>query len=339
MLFLDEGIEKLLNVAIHDEVEAVEGEADPVVGEPVLGEVVRADFFAPIAGADLTFSEFTTLFSEPLLLGLVQFGAQDSHGLELVLLLAALVLAGDDNPAGSVNDADGGFVLLHVLATGTAAAKCGDFEIFLVDFKVAFLGFGQNGDGDGAGVDTALRLGCGDALDAVDAALVLEAAVGSAAVNFEHDAGHTADSTFFHFDDFGFPAAPFGVTGVHAEDLGGEQTGFVAAGGAADLDDDVFLVIRVFGQEHDFELVFEGGQVFAGGVELGLGEVVHLGVPEEGFALFDVVLSSEVVANDGHDVFQFGFGAAETFEFGGVAERVRIVQLRLDFLVSFQDFA
>jgi len=49
---------------------------------------------------------------------LIELCSKDRHGLELVLKLAALVLAGDDDSAGFVNDADRRLVLLHVLATG-----------------------------------------------------------------------------------------------------------------------------------------------------------------------------------------------------------------------------
>ena len=45
--------------------------------------------------------------------------------------------------------------------------------------------FGQDDDGRGRGVDPAGRLGGRDALDAVDAALELQAAVGAVAVDLD----------------------------------------------------------------------------------------------------------------------------------------------------------
>ena len=38
---------------------------------------------------------------------------------------------------------------------------------------------------------------------------------------------------------------PFGVAGVHAVEVGGEERGFLAALAGADLDDDVLLIERV----------------------------------------------------------------------------------------------
>ncbi len=48
-------------------------------------------------------------------------------------------------------------------------------HVVLVDVDLDLVDLGQDGDGGGGGVDAALRLGGGDALDAMDAALVLAA--------------------------------------------------------------------------------------------------------------------------------------------------------------------
>ena len=101
-----------------------------------------------------------------------QAGAQDVEGLFLVLLLAAPVLAADDHAGGDVEDLDGGIGGVDALAAGAAGAADFDADFVGLEFEIDFLGLGQDGDGGGGGVDAALRLGGGDALDAVDAALV-----------------------------------------------------------------------------------------------------------------------------------------------------------------------
>src|SRR5512145_2811157 len=47
-----ERVEDLVEVAVHDRVDAVEREVDPVVGDAALREVVGADALAPVARAD-----------------------------------------------------------------------------------------------------------------------------------------------------------------------------------------------------------------------------------------------------------------------------------------------
>src|SRR5207245_1756360 len=43
---------QLVEIAVHDLVELVQGKIDPVIGDPVLREVVGANLGGPIAGAD-----------------------------------------------------------------------------------------------------------------------------------------------------------------------------------------------------------------------------------------------------------------------------------------------
>ncbi len=52
----DERVDDGLQAAFHDEVELVEGEADAVIGEAILREVLSANLLAAIAGADLLFA-------------------------------------------------------------------------------------------------------------------------------------------------------------------------------------------------------------------------------------------------------------------------------------------
>ena len=117
--------------------------------------------------------------------------------------------------------------------------------------------FGQDGDGSGRGVDTALRFRLGHALDAVDAAFVLEAAVCAAAAHFEDDLLEAAEVALVGVEDFDRPAVALGVAAVHAVEVAGEERCFVAAGGGTDLDDDVFFVERVFRDEGAAESFFE----------------------------------------------------------------------------------
>ena len=54
-----------------------------------------------------------------------------------------------------------------------------------------------------------------------------------------------------------FQPVALGVAGVHAEEVGREERGLVAAGAGADLEDRVLLVVRVLGDEQQPDLRFE----------------------------------------------------------------------------------
>jgi hypothetical protein len=75
-----------------------------------------------------------------------------------------------------------------------------------------------------------------------------------------------------------FPALRFGVARVHAEDFGGEESGLVSAGAGADFEDDVLLVVGIFGQQQDLQLFFDGGDARLQLVEFFLGVGAHLGI-------------------------------------------------------------
>ena len=108
---------------------------------------------------------------------------------------------------------------------------------------------------DGRGVDPAARLGRRDALDAVDAALELEAAVGAVAADLDDGLLDPVDAGLVHAHDLGLVPVPAGVARVHPEQLGREQRGLVATGPGPDLEDDVAIVVRVARQEEHLELL------------------------------------------------------------------------------------
>ena len=78
------------------------------------------------------------------------------------------------------------------------------------------------------------------------------------------------------------PALRAGVALVHLEEVAGEEVGLLAALGAADLDDDVAVVVGVLGQQQELELLVEAGDVGLGRVDLGAQHlaVVAVGVGE-----------------------------------------------------------
>ena len=100
-------------------------------------------------------------------------------------------------------------------------------------------------------------LGHRHALHAVHAALVLQLAVNLLAADQRDDFLSRRRRDSLTSSDFHLPALRFGVARVHAEDLGGEQRGLVAAGAGADFEHDVLLVVGILGQQQDLQLLFQ----------------------------------------------------------------------------------
>ena len=106
-------------------------------------------------------------------------------------------------------------------------------------------------------MDAALLLGHRHALHAVHAALVFQLAVDLVAADQRDDFLQPAHGRFAAGGDFHLPALRFRVARVHAEDLGGEERGFVAARAGADFEHHVLLVVGVLGQQQDLEFFFD----------------------------------------------------------------------------------
>src|SRR5690606_3436622 len=80
----------------------------------------------------------------------------------------------DDDAGRQVRDADRRVGRVDALPARAGRAVHVDAQVVGIDLDVDLLRLGRHQDADGAGVDASLRLGGGDALHPVDAALVLQ---------------------------------------------------------------------------------------------------------------------------------------------------------------------
>ena len=118
------------------------------------------------------------------------------------------------------------------------------------------------------------------------------------------------------FGDFEAPAFCGGVFLVGLEEFGGEEAGFVAAGGGADFEDGAAFVGFVARQEGDADFVLQGGQARAEFAEFLFGEVAHFGIGEQGFGAGCGGFGGAQFLDAGDDGFEFGEffrGAGEGF--------------------------
>ena len=107
--------------------------------------------------------------------------------------------------------------------------------------------------------------------------------------------------------DFDLPALLLGEARVHAEDLGGEERGLVAAGAGADFEDDVLLVVRILGQQQHLQFFFDRRQArlrARSSSSCGHGANVGIGFGEHGLRVGDALLRPLVVAEPVHDRLQ-----------------------------------
>ena len=109
-------VDDRVELAVHHEIELVQGEADAMIGDAVLREVVGADLLAAVAGAH----HAAALGAERRLLlfelHLIEPRTQHALGLGAVLDLRFFVLAGDHQAGGQVGEAHRRVSGVHRLA-------------------------------------------------------------------------------------------------------------------------------------------------------------------------------------------------------------------------------
>src|SRR5206468_7206006 len=130
-----------------------DGHPDAVVGYAVIGEVVGAYLFGSVAGAHLRAAFLTKFLLALFKFHLVQARAKHLHGLNLVLQLAALVLASDHNACRDVREAHGGVCAVYSLTAMPASAVDVGSDVFFAYLEVYFLGFGHDQHRGCRGVD------------------------------------------------------------------------------------------------------------------------------------------------------------------------------------------
>ena len=118
------GVDHLVQIAVHDLFQIVDGQADAVVGAAVLRKVVGADLLAAVAGAHLPLTLGVDGVLLLLLLLRKQAAAQDLQRLILVLELAALVLALHHRTRRDMGHTDGAGGLVDVLTARTGESEC-----------------------------------------------------------------------------------------------------------------------------------------------------------------------------------------------------------------------
>ena len=113
-----QAVYEILNVPIEDAGDVENTVPDSVIGDASVLEIVSANLFRAISGADLRAPCRAESGACLLLLKLIEASEQDGARLDLVLKLAALILALHHDSGRYVSEADRSRHLLNVLSAG-----------------------------------------------------------------------------------------------------------------------------------------------------------------------------------------------------------------------------
>jgi len=240
-----------------------------------LREVVGADALRAVARTHLALARIGPSGVQRLALDVVELGLEVLHRLATVLVLA-LLRGGHHHAGRDVGDADRRVGLVDVLAARARRAIGIDAQIGVVDLDLDILGFRQNRDGGGGGVDAPLRLGLRHALNAVDAALELQPAEHALAGDRGDDFLVAAHLAFGDAIDLYAPAVVLGVALVHAEEIAREQRRLVAASAGAHFQDGRGVLVLVARGQQQGDLALQVRQLLLQPLQFVARQLRHL---------------------------------------------------------------
>ncbi len=308
-----------------------------MVGNAVLRRVVGADLLGAVARADLrqALGAFSgLLFGQHLL---VQACTKNGHSSDLVLQLAFLVLRLNHQTRRKVRDAHGGVGGVNALAARAAGAEHVDAQVVFLDVDFHLVGLGEHGNGCRGGVDAALAFRLGNTLHAVNAALELHDREHLVALNLELDFLVAAGLGRRNVHGFDLPALMVAEALVHLVQVAREDGSLVAAGSGADLHDDVLLVGRVGGNEHELDVLFKLRKLALDAGDLFLAELLHVGVAQKLLGFRQVVQVADVLARLGYQRALVGIAFRQLVVLALVGKHRRVAELLLKLFIGADD--
>jgi len=221
---------------------------DPPVIQHVAANLVAPGNFAPV-----TVKALHLLVALGLFEGL-DLGLQDRQGHPLVLLLAALVHAFDDDVRRYVADTNGGGHLVDVLAARAAGPpEEHDVQFFLPQFNIEVFQDGQHVHSREAGVPPLVGVERADAHQAVNAPLARQVAHGIVAAHLQGDAADAGLLAVGAGQFLYLVVVLLEVAEVHAKEHLRPVAGLRAAGPGLDAEEAVAGVVLAGQQRHQLD--------------------------------------------------------------------------------------
>jgi hypothetical protein len=153
-----------------------------------------------------------------------------------------------------------------------------DAKILGLDLDIHFLGLGKHGDGRRGSMDAALSLGGGNALDAVDAALVAQPAENVIAEDLEDHLLVSSRIARACLDHFGAESVCFRIPGIHPVEVSREDRRLAAACPGPDLNNGVTVVVGLRWKQGEKDCLLEFRKLRGNLLNFGLGQFGELGV-------------------------------------------------------------
>ena len=125
---------------------------------------------------------------------------------------------------------------------------------------------------------TSLRLCGGNTLYAVHSRFVFQCPVNVITRHAANDFLETAGCPFVGAGYFHFPAFGFAILGIHTEKVAGKDSGFVASCTATDFENRILAILRVGGNKHQFDFLFQYGKTFLTTVHFFFCHFAHIGI-------------------------------------------------------------
>ena len=314
-----------------------------MIGNTSLWIVVGTDTFCTVTCTNLQFSFGSNLF---LLLSLHLFidtGAQNLHCFILILVLASFILTLNNSTGRNMGNSDCRLGLVYMLTACTARTVGIDLKIFWIDFNLNVIHFRQNSNGNGGCVDTALCFGFRYTLYTVNTRFKFEFGVSSFTVDGEAYFLVTAKFGWVCVEDLDLPALAFCIHRVHSEQAVCKQSCLVTACTAADLNDNVLVIVRIFWNQQNFKLFRDSFDIFFAGFILLFDQfaeiLVQTALFQHHFCLVHIVFCLGIFAVFFNDWSQVLILLHQLRILFWVADNIWVHQLVVDCLIAFFRYA
>jgi hypothetical protein len=249
-------VDKRLDAAVENRLHVAALEIRTVVLDKLVWlEDIAANLVAP---GDFAFVavELGQLGVALLLLNHVKLTLEHFHRFGLVLVLAAVILAGRDNAGRDVRDADSGTGLVDVLASGASGTVIVDTEVVILDFNLDFVFvIGHDIDRGKAGMPPARRVKRADTDQPMDAGFTRQLSEGKRALDPKGDGTNAGFFTGSDVELLVFVAVVVEKTGVHAQEHVGPVAAFGAAGSGVNPEKARTHVVGAAEHPGDFDFI------------------------------------------------------------------------------------
>ena len=185
-------------------------------------------------------------------------------------------------------------------------------------------------------MDTALRFRRRHALHAVTTGLKFQHAVHAITADLGNHLFITAMLAIAAADDFHPPATRFGKTAVHPEQITGKNGRFVTTRTGADFQITVTLIVRIFWQQQDLQLLLQLLDAVFRSIQLILRHIAHFGIIEQLFGGRQILLCLLPITETLHHIGQLGILFGQCTKALLIGNHRRLTQHRLNFFMALK---